>query len=135
MRLCFKSESYNRIQRLFLQPQPFFKKAAIIIATLGQETLQQQLNKVISSSMHDCNFETVNQVLNERIEKVEMQYTPFIYTVIIYLMFWIRFREEPVMLATFALETYVRNVCSRLSQLSQFLDTTAICNTNTTFFL
>ena len=38
----------------------FFKKAAIIIATLGQKTLHWQLNKVIPFGMYNCNFEAIN---------------------------------------------------------------------------
>ena len=60
----------------------FFKKAAIIIATHGQKTLHWQLSKVILSSMHDCNFEAINQALNKRTKKLEMEYGPFICTII-----------------------------------------------------
>ena len=38
----------------------FFKKAAIIIVTQGQQTLRWQLSKVILSGMYNCNFEAIN---------------------------------------------------------------------------
>ena len=60
MRPCSKSPSCNRIPQLFLQPQSFFKKKAIIIGTHGQEALHGQLRKVILSDMKSCNFEAVN---------------------------------------------------------------------------
>ena len=38
----------------------FFKKIVIIIAILGQIALHWQLNKVMPSGMHNCNFEEIN---------------------------------------------------------------------------
>ena len=38
----------------------FFNSSGIIIATNGQKTLHQQLNKVILSGMYNYNFEAVN---------------------------------------------------------------------------
>ena len=38
----------------------FFKKAATIIATHGQKTLESQLSKVILSGKYNCNFEAIN---------------------------------------------------------------------------
>ena len=38
----------------------FFKKAATIIATHGQKTLESQLSKVILSGKYNCNFEVIN---------------------------------------------------------------------------
>ena len=37
-----------------------FKRAAIILAILGQKTLHWQLSKVIPSGMSNCNLETIN---------------------------------------------------------------------------
>ena len=37
-----------------------FKKLVIVIATLGRTTLHWQLNKVIPSGMHNCDFKTIN---------------------------------------------------------------------------
>ena len=77
---------------------PVFFKAVIIIAILGQKTLHWQLSKDIPSGMYNCNFETISKVLNNRMTKLEMEYGLFIYTIIIDLMLWIRFRKELVML-------------------------------------
>ena len=63
-----------------------FLKKAIIIAINGQETLHWQLSKAIISGMYNCNFEAINQVLNKRMKKLQMEYGPFIYTIIFYLM-------------------------------------------------
>ena len=38
----------------------FFKKAAVIIATHGQKTLDWQLSKVILCGMYNCKFEAIN---------------------------------------------------------------------------
>ena len=63
-----------------------FLKKAIIIAINGQETLHWQLSKAIISGMYNCNSEAINQVLNKRMKKLQMEYGPFIYTIIFYLM-------------------------------------------------
>ena len=60
----------------------FFKKTAIIIATHGKKTLYRQFSKVILSGMCNCNFEAINYVLNKRMKKLEMEYGPFICTII-----------------------------------------------------
>ena len=60
----------------------FFKKTAIIIATHGKKTLYWQFSKVILSGMCNCNFEAMNYVLNKRMKKLEMEYGPFICTII-----------------------------------------------------
>ena len=54
--------------------------------------------KVIHSGMYNCIFEAINLVLNKRKKKLEMEYESYIYTIIIYLMLWIRFRKKLVML-------------------------------------
>ena len=77
----------------------FFKKAAIIITTHDQKTLHWQLSKVILSGMYNCNFEAINQVLNKKTKKLEMEYGPFISTIIFYLIFCIRFRKKLLMLS------------------------------------
>ena len=68
----------------------FFKKEAILIATHGQKTLHWQLSNVILSVMYNCNFEAINQVLNKSMEKIEIEYGPFICTITFYLMLCIR---------------------------------------------
>ena len=46
-------------------------------------------------------------------KKLEMEYGPFIYTIIMYLMFWIRFRKESVILRLRKeLNTFARDLCS-----------------------
>ena len=60
MRLCSKSASCNSIPQLFLLLNSFFRKAAIIIAILGQKTLRWQSRKVILSDMCNCNFEAIS---------------------------------------------------------------------------
>ena len=47
----------------------FSKKAAIIAATHGPKTLHWQLSTVILSGMYNCNFEAINEVLNQRMKK------------------------------------------------------------------
>ena len=76
-----------------------FKKAAIIITTHDQKALPWQLSKVILSGMYNCNFEAINQVLNKKTKKLEMEYGPFICAIIFYLIFCIRFRKELLMLS------------------------------------
>ena len=89
MRLCSKSASCNQTPQLFLKLQSFSKKAAIITATHGQKT-----------------------ALNKRMEKIEMEYGPFICTIICYLIICIRFRKElpmlslPSELLTFARDSF-----------------------------
>ena len=91
---------YHTIENRSLQPQSFLKKTFIIIAILAQKTMCWQLNKVIPSGMYNCRFQAISKVLNERMKKAKIKYEPFIYSVIIYLMIWITFRKELVMLAT-----------------------------------
>ena len=47
-------------------------------------------------------------------KKLEMEYGPFIYTIIMYLMLWIRFRKELVILRK-ELITFARDFFSYLS--------------------
>ena len=77
----------------------FFKKGAIIIATHGQKTLDWQLSKAILAVMYNGNFEAINKVLNKRMKKLEMEYGQFICTIIFYLILYIRFRKELLMLS------------------------------------
>ena len=44
--------------------------------------------------MYICNIKTIDYVLNMRIKKLEMEYELLTYTIIIYLMLWIRFRKK-----------------------------------------
>ena len=74
----------------------FFKKAATIIAIHGQKTLHWQLSEVILSGTYNCNFEAINY---KRMNKLEMEYRPFICTIIFYLTLCIRFRKEVLMLS------------------------------------
>ena len=76
----------------------FSKKADIIAATHGQKTLHWQLSTVILSGMYNCNFEAINEVLNKRMKKTEMEYGPFTCTIIFYQIHCIRFRKELLML-------------------------------------
>ena len=76
----------------------FFQKAAIIIATNGQKT-DRQLSKVILSGMYNCNFEAINQVVNKRMKKLEMEHGSFICTITFHLMLCVRFRKELLMLS------------------------------------
>ena len=77
MRLCSKSASCKPVPQLFLQLHSFFKEAAIKVATLGQKNITLYLSKVITSGMYNCNFEAINQVLNNKNQKLE--YKLFIY--------------------------------------------------------
>ena len=69
----------------------FFKKAATIIAIHGQKTLHWQLSKVILSGTYNCNFEAINY---KRMNKLEMEYRPFICTMAFFLTLCITFRKE-----------------------------------------
>ena len=51
------------------------------------------------SARYNCNFEAINQVLNKRMKKLEMEYGPFICTIIFYLIVCIRFRRDLLMLS------------------------------------
>ena len=53
--------------------------------------------------MYSCNFAAMNEVLNKKMKKLDMEYGSFIYTIITYLMLWLRFKKELVMLC------YVKN--------------------------
>ena len=81
---------------VFAIAEALFKKTAIIIAILGQKILHGQLSKAILSSMYNSDFEAVSWVLKKRMKKLKMKQGPFIDTVIIYLMLWIRFKKELV---------------------------------------
>ena len=65
------------------------------------------------SARYNCNFEAINQVLNKRMKKLEMEYGPFICTIIFYLIVCIRFRRDLRMLSlreellTFLLVTFL----------------------------
>ena len=74
----------------------FFKKAATIIAVHGQITLYWQLSKVILSGAYICNFEAINY---KRMNKLEMEYGPFICTISFYLTLCTRFKKEILMLS------------------------------------
>ena len=76
----------------------FFEKVAFIIAIHGQKTIQWQLNKVILLVMYNCKFEVISSVLNERIEKLEMEYGLFICTIIFYMMVCIRFAKKNLLM-------------------------------------
>ena len=49
--------------------------------------------------MYNYNFEAINQVLNKRMKKLEIEYGPFICIIILYLILCIRFRKEFLMLS------------------------------------
>ena len=49
----------SNITAIFTATVSFLKKMAIIIAILDQKTLHWQFNKIIPSSMYNCNFEAV----------------------------------------------------------------------------
>ena len=53
------------------------------------------------SDIYNCNFEAINQVLNKRMKKLEMEYRPFICIIIFYLILCIRFRKEFLMLSLY----------------------------------
>ena len=86
VRQCSKSPSCNRIP-------------AIVIAIHGQKTLHFQLSKVILSGMYNCSFEAINWVLNKKTKKLDVEYGPLICKIIFYVILYIRFRKEFLMLS------------------------------------
>ena len=122
MKLCSKSPACNWIPQLRLYLQSFLIAVAIIIATYGQKTLHWKLRKVILSCMYNCNFQAINQVLNKRMRKLEMEHESFTCIIIFYVAVSIRFRKEfPFQLSQFAGTTMISIIntaidlsCSRL---------------------
>ena len=49
--------------------------------------------------MYNSNFEAIKELLKKRMKKLEMEYAPFICTIIFYLMLCIIFRKELVMVS------------------------------------
>ena len=49
--------------------------------------------------MYNCNFEAINQFLNKRMEKLEMEYGQLISTIIFYPIPYKRFRKVLLMLS------------------------------------
>ena len=63
--------------------------------------------------MYNCNFEATNSVLNKTMERLEMEYGPFISMIIFYLILCIRFRKEFLMLGLcYELLTFARDFFS-----------------------
>ena len=58
MRLFLLSQHHAIVYYSCFYGSSLFKRAAIIIAKLGQKALQ--LSKVIPFGMYNCNFETIN---------------------------------------------------------------------------
>ena len=113
MRLFSKSPAGNRILQLFLQLQYFLIASAIKIATYDKKKLHWQLRKVILPGMYNCNFEAINQVLNKRMRKLDMEYERFTYIIIFCLTLSIRFRKEFLMLSSHEeLLSFARNFFS-----------------------
>ena len=91
MRLCSKSPSCNQIPVVFIAAV-FFN--SYYNSYTWSKNITLTVKKVVLSGMYKCNFEAINQVLNKRMKKLEMEYGPFI----LYLILCIRYRKEFVML-------------------------------------
>ena len=61
--------------------------------------VKKQYTDSLLPARYNCNFEAINQVLNKRMKKLEMEYGPFICTIIFYLIVCIRFRRDLLMLS------------------------------------
>ena len=96
MRLYSYSASCNRIPQCFYSCTHFFKSSYQNSYTWTKK-ITLALSKVIPFGMCSCNFDAIKYVLNKR-KKLEMEYGPFINTILINLILCIRFRKDLVML-------------------------------------
>ena len=94
LKLCSESASCNWIP-------VFFKKNSYY----NGYTWPKNITLAVPSGMYNCNFEAINMVLIKKMKKLEMEYGPFIYTIITDLMLCIRFRKELTYHVTFTLRT------------------------------
>ena len=99
MRLCSKSPSCNRILQLFLQLQSFLKTQLLQQLQRVKKHYTNSQVKLYPLVCTTVIFEAINQVLNKRMKKLQMEYEPFICTIIFYLILCTRFRKELLMLS------------------------------------